>query len=105
MAARGEFQRAQHEVLGAIVYAASLHVLWKQPAVGLAPPPNVWLYDNAIPESAQFWQGGEMPVKLGDRVKLWLRSGEIGVSNASTVSWSHSGAPDDILAFELVDAA
>lgn len=43
MAARGEFQRAQHEVLGAIVYAASLHVLWQypsQPAVacaGVAP--------------------------------------------------------------------
>lgn len=28
MAARGEYTKAQHEVLGAIVYAASLHVLW-----------------------------------------------------------------------------
>lgn len=28
MAARGEYEKAQHEVLGAIVYAASLHVLW-----------------------------------------------------------------------------
>lgn len=28
MAARGEYGKAQHEVLGAIVYAASLHVLW-----------------------------------------------------------------------------
>ena len=242
MAARGEFQRAQHEVLGAIVYAASLHVLWQypsQPAVacaGVAPPvppaPStraaqgderryfllldwsggecpvppethvvvqlrykdelsalceagslVWQhYDNGSdiirygvvketpsveeinelwqrigrvlrpvpptgkvpnckcvqrPESVRFappvppapfappppewdkpnrpwptnpptltrWQGGEMPVKLGDRVKLWLRSGEIIVTNASLVSWKHSGRPDDILAFELVDAA
>lgn len=28
MAARGEYAKAQHEVLGAIVYAASLHVIW-----------------------------------------------------------------------------
>lgn len=28
MAARGEYSKAQHEILGAIVYAASLHVLW-----------------------------------------------------------------------------
>lgn len=30
MAARGEYTKAQHEVLGAIVYAASLHVLWNK---------------------------------------------------------------------------
>lgn len=30
MAARGEYVKAQHEVLGAIVYAASLHVLWNK---------------------------------------------------------------------------
>lgn len=30
MAARGEYAKAQHEVLGAIVYAASLHVLWNK---------------------------------------------------------------------------
>ena len=28
MAARGEYEKAQHEILGAIVYAASLHVIW-----------------------------------------------------------------------------
>lgn len=28
MASRGEYTKAQHEVLGAIVYAASLHVIW-----------------------------------------------------------------------------
>jgi len=28
MAARGEYAKAQHEILGAIVYAASLHVMW-----------------------------------------------------------------------------
>lgn len=28
MAARGEYAKAQYEVLGAIVYAASLHVIW-----------------------------------------------------------------------------
>ena len=28
MAARGEYSKAQHEILGAIVYAASLHVSW-----------------------------------------------------------------------------
>lgn len=28
MAARGEHERARHEILGAIVYCASLHVLW-----------------------------------------------------------------------------
>ena len=109
MAARGEFQRAQHEVLGAIVYAASLHVLWQypsQPAVPCAPP---WDQPNrpwpTNPPTLTRWQGGDIPVKLGDRVKLWLRSGEIGVANASLVRWSHNGGPDDILAFELVDAA
>lgn len=30
MAARGEHSKAMHEVLGAIVYAASLHVLWSK---------------------------------------------------------------------------
>lgn len=30
MAARGEHTKAMHEVLGAIVYAASLHVLWEK---------------------------------------------------------------------------
>lgn len=124
MAARGEFQRAQHEVLGAIVYAASLHVLWQypsQPAVacaGVAPPvppaPSTpcappWDKPNhpwpINPPTLTRWQGGEMPVKLGDRVKLWLRSGEVIVTNASLVSWKHSGRPDDILAFELVHAA
>lgn len=30
MAARGEYEKARHEVLGAIVYAASLHVLWDE---------------------------------------------------------------------------
>lgn len=239
MAARGEFQRAQHEVLGAIVYAASLHVLWQypsQPAVacaGVAPsegkvsnyageawtldrrkkranvappvspapstraaqgderrycplslldwsggecpvPPEthvvvqmryadklsalckagslVWKhYGNgsdiirygvvkqapSVEEFNEFsqqiglappvpcappwdkpnhpwpieppfltrWQGGEMPVKLGDRVKLWLRSGEVIVTRASSISWKHLGSPRDILAFELVHAA
>ena len=226
MAARGEFQRAQHEVLGAIVYAASLHVLWKPKAVpsvacasaaqdderryfapidwsgGECPvPPETYVvvqtryaesssalckagslvwqhYSNGSdiirygvveqapsvkeinefsqqigcappegkvpnckcvqrPESVYFeppvppapptpcappwdkpnhpwpidppiltrWQGGEMPVKLGDRVKLWLRSGAVSVANASLVSWKHSGRPDDILAFELVHAS
>lgn len=28
MAARGEYAKARHEILGAIVYAASLHVIW-----------------------------------------------------------------------------
>lgn len=28
MAARGEYTKARHEILGTIVYAASLHVLW-----------------------------------------------------------------------------
>lgn len=32
MAARGEHTKAMHEVLGAIVYAASLHVLWEKEA-------------------------------------------------------------------------
>lgn len=118
MAVRGEFQRAQHEVLGAIVYAASLHVLWKQPAVGLAPPvppvpvtaPPTVTFTHVPPwptnpPTLTRWQGGDIPVKLGDRVKLWLRRGEITVTTASLVSWKHSGGPDDILAFELVDAA
>lgn len=142
MAVRGEFQRAQHEVLGAIVYAASLHVLWQypsQPAVacaGVAPPvppvppvpsapsapcaPPVppapstpcappWDKPNhpwpINPPILTRWQGGDIPVKLNDRVKLWLRRGEITVTTASLVSWKHSGRPDDILAFELVHAA
>lgn len=32
MAARGEHTKAMHEVLGAIVYAVSLHVLWEKEA-------------------------------------------------------------------------
>lgn len=124
MAARGEFQRAQHEVLGAIVYAASLHVLWDRPAqsfgralrpappvppVPVTAPPTVtsthvppW---PTNPPTLTSWQGGEMPVKPGDRVKLWLRSGDVIVTRASSISWKHSGRPDDILAFELVHAA
>lgn len=31
MAARGEYDRAGNEILGAIVYCASLHVLWERP--------------------------------------------------------------------------
>lgn len=30
MAARGEHERARHEILGAIVYAASLYVIWEK---------------------------------------------------------------------------
>ena len=109
MAARGEFQRAQHEVLGAIVYAASLHVLWQYPSQPAVPWAVPWDKPNhpwpTNPPTLTRWQGGEMPVKLGDRVKLWLRSGEVIVTRASSISWKHSGRPDDILAFELVHAA
>lgn len=30
MAARGEHEKARHEILGAIVYAASLYVIWEK---------------------------------------------------------------------------
>lgn len=75
------------------------------PSTPCAPPwdkPNhPWPIDPPLTR----WQGGDIPVKLGDLVKLWLRRGEVIVTRASSVSWKHSGRPDDILAFELVDAA
>jgi len=86
MAARGEYSKAQHEVLGAIVYAASLHVLWdRQP----------------VPEMLS-WEGGERPVNPGDRVQVQCRDGSGGVVYADEITWLHRGKKTDVVAFKLV---
>jgi hypothetical protein len=54
MAQRGELSKAQHEILGAIVYCASLHELW---SAGLPMPPQG--YAVAPPPPPPGWEPSE----------------------------------------------
>ena len=105
MAARGEHSKAQHEVLGAIVYAASLHVLWGQE---VKPKPDMgwqkWEGGESPLLPADFWQkweGGECPVLPTDFVIVKYADGWSGSGMARNQNWRHTGLGSDVIAYRL----
>jgi hypothetical protein len=93
--------RAQAEVLGAIVYAAGVHIAydtWASRRVsdqaGTTDTCDGWIE----------WKGGECPVNPDDMVNCVLRSGSCieRAPYAGALWWSHNGDGGDIIKYRVV---
>lgn len=49
------------------------------------------------------WKGGECPVSVGEKVKVWFRDGDDCIDNAESYRWNHTSGAGDIIAYEVIE--
>lgn len=82
------------------------YVLFDGDALEIEQLPVYEWEDGQPANTATPWRGGAMPVKAGTLVNVMLRYGKMKVAEAGTgyaTRWEHIGAPDDIVAYHVLD--